>query len=286
MDKKDILQALAEVRSKSPKRKFNQSLDLIITLRLVDLKKTPNQIDVFLSMPHDRGKKVSIGAFVQTELEAQAKDNCEEVIHIDNFTKFEGNKKEIRRLVNKHDFFIAQAPIMPQVAKVFGRLLGPRNKMPNPKVGCVVPPTAQLKPLVNRLRKTVRVLIKTQPMFQVFVGKDDMKDDDLADNILTIYKAILAKLPNEEQNVKSLLLKFTMGPVVRVGSKGKPAAEGTLPKAEKKETSKEKVVEKQEKPAKETKKEESKPEEKEEPKEEKKGSEEEEKKETEVKSNG
>ena len=296
MKREDFVKTLAEVREKSPKRKFNQSLDLIVTLRNIDLKKPDNHVDAYLILPHDKGKKISIGAFVQTELAGQAKETCDKVVHFDDFPKFDGDKRMLRKLARAHDFFIAQATVMPQVAKVFGRLLGPLNKMPNPKAGCVVPPSAQLKPLVDRLRKTTRVMIKARPVTQLLVGKEEMKDEELLDNIMTLFDGIVSRLPGGQQNVRSALLKFTMGPAVKVagvvkaGEEEKPAEKKEEKKAaEKKEEVKEekKEVKKEEiKP--EAPKEEKKPEEKpkEEAKEEKPAEkkEEEEKKSEEVQS--
>jgi len=256
MKREDFVKTLAEVREKSPKRKFNQSLDLIVTLRNIDLKKPDNHVDVYLVLPHDKGKKISIGAFVQTELAAQAKETCDKVVHLDDFPKFEGDKRALRKLARAHDFFIAQATVMPQVAKVFGRLLGPLHKMPNPKAGCVVPPTAQLKPLVDRLRKTTRVMIKAHPVAQLLIGKEEMKDEELLANIMTLFDGIVSRLPGGQQNVKSALLKFTMGPAVKVGGIVKAGEE-----EEKPTETKEKPVEKKKEEAKEEKKEEVKPEE-------------------------
>jgi len=234
MNKNAFEKALAEVRKNSPKRKFNQSLDLIVSLKsTLDLKKPENQIDHYILMPHDRGKKVKIGAFVQTELFEQAKQTCDEVIRSDDFSKL--TKPALRKMARENDYFIAQASIMPQIAKSFGRLLGPRNKMPNPKAGCVVPPTAQLKPLVDRLKKTVRILVKLHPVVQILIGKEDMKDEELLVNMQAVYSGLLSKLTGEESNIRSVMLKFTMGPAVRVGEK--EVADEEKPTEEKKEAS-------------------------------------------------
>lgn len=265
MDRKDFEKALAEVRKVSPKRKFDQSIDLIVTFKALDLKKPDNQVDAFITLPHERGKKVNIAAFVQTELRAQAKENCDTTVHVDDFPKLEGNKPAIKKLINAHDFFIAQATIMPQVAKAFGRLLGPRNKMPNPKAGCVVPPNAQLKSLVDRLKKTVRILLKLHPVIQLLVGKESMKDEDIIANTMAIFNGLVSRLPGEQQNIRKVMLKTTMGPSVAVGVKEEVKTEETKEGEKKEETKPEK------------KKEESKEQEKSQPKEEKEVEEKEEK---------
>src|SRR3989344_9600542 len=155
MEKEQIQSALSKAKDISEKRNFKQSFDLIINLRGLDLKKQEHQIDAFITLPHSRGKKVKICALVGPELEGHAKQVCDSVIVSDNFERHK-DKKDIRKIANSFDFFIAQANMMPKVATVFGRIFGPRGKMPNPKSGCIVPPNANLKPLYEKLQKTVR----------------------------------------------------------------------------------------------------------------------------------
>ena len=88
--------------------------------------------------------------------------------------------------------------------------------MPNPKAGCVVPPKANLKPLVEKLHKTIKVSTKKVPMVQVTIGKEDMKDEEVAENILALYKNVVAHLPNEANNVKQIFLKLTMSKPVEL----------------------------------------------------------------------
>src|SRR3989338_9229683 len=112
--KKDLEKALIELR-KSEERKFNQTVDLIINL--------------FVAVPF-KIKDKKICAFLEAK-----KENVE-TITPEQFKKY-NDKKELKKLVKKFDFFIAQASVMPKVATVFGKILGPAGKMPSPQLGIV-----------------------------------------------------------------------------------------------------------------------------------------------------
>lgn len=224
MDKEQIQSALAKAKDISDKRNFRQSFDLIINLKGLDLKKQDHQIDAFITLPHSRGKKSKICALVASELEAQAKTVCDSVILSDSFEKYK-DKKDIRKIADGFDFFIAQANVMPKVATSFGRVFGPRGKMPNPKSGSVVPPNANLKPLYEKLQKTVRATNKSAPLIQCAIGTEDMDSSEVAENALMIYNSILHLLPNEKHNIKDIYVKLTMGKPVKVGEKIEAAKE-------------------------------------------------------------
>jgi large subunit ribosomal protein L1 len=110
---------------------------------------------------------------------------------------------------------------MPQIASTFGRVLGPKGKMPNPKAGCIVPPKAALKPLVEKLQNIVHVTAKVVPIVQCKVGNESMSDDALAANMLVVYDQLVHVLPASEQNVKAAFVKLTMGAPVRIMSSAK-----------------------------------------------------------------
>jgi len=216
MDKQLIANTLKKVKENSPKRNFKQSIDLIINLKGLDLKKPDHQVNMPVTLHHDLGKKVSVCAFVTPDMGSKAKEVCDETVLADQFERYKA-KSEIKKLANKHDFFIAQASIMPKVATVFGRFLGPRGKMPNPKTGGVFPPNANIKQIYDKLIKTVILVTKNESTIKCLVGKEDATDDALIDNILTVYNALVQKLPNEQHNVKSVVLKLTMGPAFTIG---------------------------------------------------------------------
>src|SRR3989338_7693710 len=127
------------------------------------------------------------------------------------------DKKSLKKIAGQFDFFIAQANIMPKVASAFGRVLGPKGKMTNPKAGCVVPPKANLKPLRQKLINTVKISAKITPLIQCLIGKEDTPNEDIADNIITIYDQLVHSLPNEEHNIQSIFVKLTMGKSIKVG---------------------------------------------------------------------
>jgi large subunit ribosomal protein L1 len=220
MDKELIANTLKKLKENSPKKNFKQSLDLIINLRGIDLKKQEHNVNMFITLHHDTGKKISVCALIDSDMESKAKEVCNEIILLEQFNRFKG-KAEIKKLANKHDFFIAQASIMPRVATTFGRFLGPRGKMPNPKLGSILPPNANIKLLYEKLKKTLNLVTKNEPTIKCRVGQEDTPDDGIIDNILTVYNSVIQKLPNEKQNVKSVILKLTMGPAFVIGKDAK-----------------------------------------------------------------
>ena len=219
MNKEQFVQAIEKSKELSSKRNFKQTFDLIINLKGIDLKKPEHQVDVFVTLPHTKGKKTKVCALIGPELQNPAKDAVDHVILYDNFEKFR-EKKDIKKIANEYDYFIGQGNIMPKIATVFGRVFGPRGKMPNPKSGCIVPPnTSNLKPLYDKLQRTVRAKIRAAPIIQAPIGTEDMKTNEVAENAMTVFNAVLQALPNEKHNIKGMYIKLTMSPPVRVGEK-------------------------------------------------------------------
>ena len=216
MDKSKIFEALDKLRKESKKRNFKQSVDFSVVLKEVDLKNPINQIDEFVELPKSIGKKLKICALVDKGLVTQARELCDKIIVKDEFAKWSGKKREIKKLASEFDYFIAQATIMTDIAAVFGKFLGPKGKMPSPKYGGVIPPKFDMAPLVKKLRNTVRLQAKKQPVISAMVGQEETSNDDLAENITFIYDFINKKLPRGEQQIKKEYVKFTMSKPVMI----------------------------------------------------------------------
>ncbi len=216
MNKNKFLEALKKAKQGSKKRNFKQKVDLIFNLKDLNLKKPEQQVEFFVKLHYSKGRESKICALVGPELATKAKSACNNVILVDDFQKYAGDKKLSKKLCNDYDFFIAQANIMAKVAAAFGRILGPMGKMPNPKAGCVVTDKTDLNALCENLKKTVKISAKTSLIIQLIVGNEEMKDEEIADNAYNIYEQLIHHLPNEKNNIKSIFLKLTMGKPIKV----------------------------------------------------------------------
>lgn len=216
MNKNKFLEALKKAKQGSKKRNFKQKVDLIVNLKDIDLKKPEQQVEFFLKLHYSKGRESKICALIGPELEQKAKSACDNTIVVDDFDKYSKDKKISKKLCNSYDFFIAQANIMPKVAATFGRIFGPRGKMPNPKAGCVVTDKTDLNALCENLKKTIKISVKTSLIIQLIIGNEEMKDEEIADNAYNIYEQLIHYLPNEKHNIKSVFLKLTMSKPIRV----------------------------------------------------------------------
>lgn len=207
-----IAKALAEVRAKTEKRKFAQSIELAVKLREIDLKKPDARINEALELPTAADKEVKIAVIAGGDLATRARAaGADLVIGREDLDKLGREKKEARKIAQNYDFFIAEAPLMPQVGKSLGQMLGPRGKMPTP-----VPPTAPIDDVIKRHRRNIRLRMKDQPVIQCKVGTEDMPDDVLIQNIQAVISRLEAKLEKGPKNISNVAVKATMGPRVKV----------------------------------------------------------------------
>jgi large subunit ribosomal protein L1 len=205
-----INKAVGEV-SATKNRKFNQSIDLVINLKHLDMNKPENRIEQEVLLPSGRGKDVRIALFADGELAHQAKKIVDTVIEKDAIEGIAKDKKKGKKLASDHDFFLSQTDMMALIGKSLGPILGPRGKMPRP-----IPPGIDIKPLVERLKKTVRMRTKDQLTFHLPVGTEEMSEADLEKNVSTVLGALEGKLGKDSHNIRSVFIKKTMGPSVKV----------------------------------------------------------------------
>jgi len=208
LSKDSITKALADVRSKTEKRKFTQAIELSVKLRELDLKKPEARINENLELPTAADKDSKVAVIAGGDLAVRAKNAGAGREDLDKLGRA---KKEARKIAQNYDFFVAEAPLMPQVGKTLGQILGPRGKMPTP-----IPPTAPIDDIIKRQRRNVRLKMKDQPVIQVKVGTEDMSDDVLVQNIQTVISRLEAKLEKGPKNIKGVSIKASMGPLVKI----------------------------------------------------------------------
>ena len=204
-----LAEVVTKAKEETKKTKFKQSLELIINFKDIDVKKG-FAINEVVQLPKTNSP-ATVCVIATGEMSQKAKAaNADSVIGNEELAKFEANKRESRKFINKYDFFLADTKIMPTVGKALGQLLGPRGKMPTP-----VPFNAPIDAFLARFRTSIKVRTRASLSISCKIGDESMEDADLATNAFTVVSAIEKKLPNGEKNIKKVLIKTTMGKPVK-----------------------------------------------------------------------
>ncbi|MEM0372675.1 MAG: 50S ribosomal protein L1 [archaeon] len=210
----ELKKAIEEIKADPKKRKFVQSIDLIINFQKLDLKKPENKLNITLNLPKGKGKKTKVAVFSGNELIVEAKKVADKVITAEDLDRLSKNKAEAKKIAKEYDVFLAQTDLMASVGKLMGQVLGTRGKMPRP-----VPPTAKLEPIIKSLSNSVTIRTKTAPTAQVLIGTEEMSSEDIEANASAVINTVKEKLPNKEGNIKSILIKTTMGKPLKIDVK-------------------------------------------------------------------
>ena len=204
-----LAEVITQAKEGTKKRKFKQSVELIINFKDIDVKKG-FAINEVIQLPKTNSP-ATVCVIATGDMSQKAKAaKADSVIGNDELTKYEANKRESRKFINKYDFFLADTKIMPTVGKALGQLLGPRGKMPTP-----VPFNAPIDAFLARFRTSIKVRTRASLSISCKIGDESMENADLATNAFTVVNAIEKKLPNGEKNIKKVLVKTTMGKPVK-----------------------------------------------------------------------
>ncbi len=196
----------------APVRKFSESIDLAINLHNIDLSLPGNRVDVEIILPHGVGKPAKIAVFASGETAMRAKSaGADRVLSADEIKQLGEDKRAARKLADEYKFFIAETQFMPVIGKSLGPILGKRGKMPSP-----LPPTQDVTPQINRLKNMIRIRSRDKMTFHLTVGNRSMDVKDLTENIDTVVTKLEQTLKDGKQNLKSIYVKTTMGPAIRV----------------------------------------------------------------------
>jgi len=212
LDTKALIESVKEAKSKAEKRKFTQSVELIINLRDIDMKKPESKIQESIELPNAIGKQGKVCVIATGELALKArKAGTDLVIERAELEALAADKKRQKTLVNEYDYFISEAPLMPTVGRVLGAVLGPKGRMPTP-----VAPNANIADLIQKQRKTVQIRLRGQPILQCRIGTEDMPDEQIAQNIEAVITRLEGKLKRGIKNIKSIVVKTAMGSPIKI----------------------------------------------------------------------
>ncbi|MCH6571398.1 MAG: 50S ribosomal protein L1 [Thaumarchaeota archaeon] len=201
---------IKEAKATDKDRKFKQALELIMVFKDIDVKKGFS-INETIQLPKQTSTPAAVCVMASGDMGLKAKEaKADKVIDTGDLDKLGANKRESRKFINKYDFFLSDTKLMPTVGKVLGQLLGPRGKMPTP-----VPFDAPIGSFLERFRSSIRVKVKSSLSTSCKIGDETMEDTDLAANAHAVISAVEKKLPNGDRNIKRILVKTTMGKVIK-----------------------------------------------------------------------
>jgi len=202
-------------------RKFDESVDLIINLKDINLNDPKQRIDKEIILPFNltNEEKPSICVIASDEMLLVAKNLGLDTLDNEELVKLNNEEKKYKKkFVKKYDFFIVEDKMMPNLARYLARFLGPLGKMPKPfpsGYGIISNPE-DIKIATERYLKVIRVQLKKQPQIQVKIGKKSMDLTKLLENVKTVVEYVADYMPHKYNNIKSMFLKTTMGHPIKI----------------------------------------------------------------------
>jgi large subunit ribosomal protein L1 len=188
--------------------KFDESVDCAARLG-VNPRHADQMIRSSVSLPNGTGKSVRVLVFAKGDRAAQAKEAGADFVGSDDIVK------QIQDGWLDFDVAIATPDMMGLVGRL-GRILGPRNLMPNPKVGTVTMDVAN----AVRERKAGKIEFRTERtgIIHAPIGKVSFDADKLEENLAALLKTLQRLKPATAKGkyFKSVTISSTMGPGIRL----------------------------------------------------------------------
>ncbi|MFH1520144.1 MAG: 50S ribosomal protein L1 [Candidatus Micrarchaeota archaeon] len=209
MDKKKLIEAISKILEEKGKRKFKQSVEIIINMRGIDFSKSENRLNIDIVLPKGKGgKELKSAVFAEGTMADEAKKAGADLVITPDAIPAYAESSKVSDLADNY-FMLSQPNLMGAVAKSLGQYLGKRGKLPKPIIG-------NISDLIKRSKNSVRIVSKGKhlPVAQALIGTEIMDTDDLVDNAEAVYDALKGKV--NEGNIKSVYVKLTMSKPVRV----------------------------------------------------------------------
>lgn len=212
VSKNQIEQQISKARNTDyTKRNFQQSFELILKLKDVDVKKTDLNINEVVFLPNKLSELAKVCVFAAGDNAVRAqRAGADKVIENAELDRLASEKRAAKKLAREYQFFLADTSLMPKIGRVLGPYLGPKGRMPTP-----VPQNAPLEAMLNRYRTAVRIKSRGSLSVAGKVGDESLDDSKVADNAMAVISQVERKLPNGEKNIQSMTVKKTMGKLVK-----------------------------------------------------------------------
>lgn len=194
--------------------KFDSSVDIDIRLG-VDPKKANQMVRGVVSLPHGTGKDVRVLALVTPDKEAEAKEAGADFVGLDEFIQ------KIEQGWTDVDIIVTQPNVMAKLGKL-GKILGPRNLMPNPKSGTV---TLEIGKVVKEVKAgKIDFKVDKEGAIHTSIGKASFTPEKIYENAVELIQTIVKLKPSSAKGtyLKGISISSTMSPGIKVDTKTIP----------------------------------------------------------------
>jgi len=188
--------------------KFDASVDIDVRLG-VDPRKADQMVRGIATLPHGTGKEIRVLVLCTPDKEQEAKDAGADFVGLDEYIQ------KIEKGWTDVDVIITMPAVMAKVGRL-GRILGPRNLMPNPKSGTVTPDVAKAVKEVKAGKIDFKV--DKTGIIHTSIGKVSFSPDQIAANAAEVIATLNRLKPASAKGtyIRSITLSSTMSPAVPV----------------------------------------------------------------------
>lgn len=188
--------------------KFDETMEIAINLG-VDPRHADQMVRGTVNLPNGTGKKIRVAVFARDQKAEEAKEAGADIVGAEDLVEaIQGGKIDFDRC-------IATPDMMPLVGRL-GKILGPRNLMPNPRVGTVTPNVKEA--IANAKGGEVQFRVDKTGIVHAGIGKASFNEEQLVENVTAFVGAVNRAKPTGAKGkyVKRISLSSTMGPGVEV----------------------------------------------------------------------
>ena len=206
-EKKFNINEAVELAINTATTKFDETIDICMNLN-IDPKNGEQNVRGTIKLPKGLGKKVRVCVFANEDKQQEAKDAGADIVGGDELIeKVEGGFTDFDRCISTPD-------MMSKVGKL-GKVLGPRNLMPNPKLGSV---TNDLKKAVEDAKAGEIEYKNSDTLVQAGIGRSSFNKEEIKKNIVFFVEKISKDRPSGIKGdfIKRIFISPTMGPGINV----------------------------------------------------------------------
>jgi len=203
------LEDAVDLAIKASTCRFNETIDICMNLN-IDPKNGEQNVRGKIQLPKGLGKKVKVCVFASDDKQQEAKAAGADIVGADELVeKVDGGFIDFDRCISTPD-------MMPKVGKL-GKVLGPRNLMPNPKLGSV---TNDLKKAVEDAKAGEIEYKNSDTLIQAGIAKSDFQKDEILNNVKYFVETITKERPSgiKGEFVKKVSISPTMGPGIDINT--------------------------------------------------------------------